>query len=283
MADEGFVVDGSITVDGVNIDLTGTTVGSTLLRTNGSFSAVQETPVGTIIMYAGAIGAATGYSGLPSGWLLCDGAEYDSTDPDYSSLYAVIGNRYNTGGETSGYFRVPNLADKVPVGHIQSNTSAINTISSSTAGDANHQHTYTYGAGNNTGYDPSSHSHTLNSDGAHNHGATSSNKGSHTHGPTDFNVGSHSHGYDFGNIGANTSNVSGGDNHGHDMANANANHGHNASAGNSANHNHNVTNADLPLHTHSITINSFSANQSSNTHSHSTGIATVGFFFIIKV
>lgn len=43
---------------------------------------------------------------VPDGWFLCDGTEYDSAL--YPELFAAIGTAYNTGGETLGFFRVPN-------------------------------------------------------------------------------------------------------------------------------------------------------------------------------
>lgn len=64
--------------------------------------------VGEITAY----GAAT----APDGWLLCDGSEYDYSDERYSQLYAVIGSTYNTGGETAGHYRVPDLQGRVAMG-----------------------------------------------------------------------------------------------------------------------------------------------------------------------
>jgi len=45
------------------------------------------------------------------GWLQCDGAYYAETD--YPDLFAAIGTTYNTGGEPSGNFRVPDLRGRV--------------------------------------------------------------------------------------------------------------------------------------------------------------------------
>lgn len=49
-------------------------------------------------------GTIAGFAGTtpPQGWLLCDGAEYNSQD--YPDLYAVIGTTY---GGSSGSFQVP--------------------------------------------------------------------------------------------------------------------------------------------------------------------------------
>lgn len=56
----------------------------------------------------------TARSTAEAGWVFCDGAEYSQTA--YPALYGAIGTTFNTGGETAGYFRVPNLAGRVPVG-----------------------------------------------------------------------------------------------------------------------------------------------------------------------
>lgn len=52
----------------------------------------------------------------PVGHVLCDGSEYDPGLEDYAALYAVIGTQFNTGGETAGFFRVPDMKGRVPVG-----------------------------------------------------------------------------------------------------------------------------------------------------------------------
>ena len=67
-----------------------------------------STPVGTITMFAGAT--------APAGWVICDGAVKSQTDPLYATLWAVIGTTYNTGGEGTGNFRLPNLVGRFPIG-----------------------------------------------------------------------------------------------------------------------------------------------------------------------
>ena len=47
----------------------------------------------------------------PKGWKICDGSSLSTTT--YSALYAVIGTTY---GGYSGYFYLPNLKGRVPVG-----------------------------------------------------------------------------------------------------------------------------------------------------------------------
>lgn len=53
-------------------------------------------------------------STVPVGWLLCDGEEYDSNV--HTDLFAAIGTTYNTGGETAGFFRVPDMRGIAAVG-----------------------------------------------------------------------------------------------------------------------------------------------------------------------
>lgn len=66
----------------------------------------STTPVGTIVM--------TGRSTSPTGWLLCDGTEVPIAS--YSELSTAIGTTFNQGTETAGYFRLPDLRRRVPVG-----------------------------------------------------------------------------------------------------------------------------------------------------------------------
>jgi microcystin-dependent protein len=52
----------------------------------------------------------------PAGFLLCDGTAYDSGDDTYVPLYGILGTTFNTGGEAAGYFRVPDLRGRAPIG-----------------------------------------------------------------------------------------------------------------------------------------------------------------------
>lgn len=52
---------------------------------------------------------------LPEGgWLWQDGTQYNSAS--YPRLFAAIGTRYNVGGETAGWFRVPDTRGRATVG-----------------------------------------------------------------------------------------------------------------------------------------------------------------------
>ena len=63
-------------------------------------------PTGTVSAFAG--------SAAPTGYVLCDGSEYDQTVQ--ADLFAVVGSTYNTGGETANHFRVPDLRGRVVAG-----------------------------------------------------------------------------------------------------------------------------------------------------------------------
>jgi len=63
-------------------------------------------PTGTVSAFAG--------SAAPTGYVLCDGSEYDQTVQ--ADLFAVVGSTYNTGGETANHFRVPDLQGRVVAG-----------------------------------------------------------------------------------------------------------------------------------------------------------------------
>ena len=70
-------------------------------------SAVPTNPPGVMLPYGG--------NSAPSGWLLCDGKQYRIAD--YPQLYESIG--YNFGGKSTlpvGYFKVPDLRGRVPMG-----------------------------------------------------------------------------------------------------------------------------------------------------------------------
>ena len=67
---------------------------------NASFVAAGGVgaPTGTVTMYAG--------SSAPSGWVFCDGANYDSVaNPQYAALFAAIGTAF--GGTGANDFNVP--------------------------------------------------------------------------------------------------------------------------------------------------------------------------------
>lgn len=277
MARDSFKVQNAIKIDGVTITLSEATTGQSLWRNGTSISPRTETPVGTVIMYTGSIGASPGYSGLPNGWLLCDGSTFSSST--YPELASVVGNMY--GASAGSTYYLPNFVSKTAVAHTQSSGDTSSgwdgTISSSSGGSTSHSHS----TGHNSSEVSLTHSHNSNADQSHGHTVAVS-KGEHSHGTTDFNVGSHTHSIQVGATNSNAQTGLSSDGHTHTSANANANHAHNSSNNNSSSHNHNSSSANITDHTHGINVTAFSANQSSNTHSHTTGIPAVGIYFIIK-
>jgi len=63
-------------------------------------------PPGSVIAFAGPV--------IPSGWLLCDGSAYSSTNPTYSALYTAISTAY--GGIPGGTFNVPDMRTRTIFG-----------------------------------------------------------------------------------------------------------------------------------------------------------------------
>lgn len=125
--------------------------------------------------------AMTGGAAPPSGFLMCDGDEYDPLT--YPALFAQIGTNYNTGGETPGFFRVPAFQARVPVGvgtiggqvwargtqfgdeNLQAHT---HTVTDPGHNHTQNAHTHTQDAHTHT---QDAHTHTQN---AHNHNQTGS-------------------------------------------------------------------------------------------------------------
>lgn len=81
------------------------TIGKTQERIDSIIKAKNATAAGLIYPLASA--------NVPSGFLLCDGAEYSRTE--YSELFDAIGTVYGE-GDGSTTFNVPNLSTRVPVG-----------------------------------------------------------------------------------------------------------------------------------------------------------------------
>jgi hypothetical protein len=276
MARDSFKVQEGLNVDGVTLTLSGATTGQSLWRNGTSVSPRTETPVGTVIMYSGSIGSSPGYSGLPTGWLLCDGSTFSSET--YPALAAVVGNMYGTSSGDNYY--LPNLVSKIPVGHTQSSgdtSSWAGAIDSSTSGSETHTHSTSHNSSTTT----PNHNHTDGVAASHSH-TVGDSKGNHDHGRTDFNAGSHTHTIqrastiDSGTTGAST------DNHNHTAASSNANHAHNLSGSQNSNHSHTTVNSDIASHSHDLAIGTFAVNQSSSSHSHADGISVIGLYFIIR-
>jgi microcystin-dependent protein len=291
MSEKNFVINGSINVDGVTIDLTGTTTGSSLHRVGNTVTAKQETPIGTVVMFAGSVGAATGYTGIPAGWFLCDGRAINRTT--YASLFAVIGTAYNIGGEAGTDFRLPNMVDNFAIGHIQfSGGSGVPATVSSTTDTttlSSHSHNASYSSSpwGSGAAAYANHTHGVVADGGHAH-ITGANTdiGDNSTSYNPHNLGSdgisHRHSYLRGNSTSGSMAFSD-SNHTHTLNGTDSAHNH-GSNGVSVGHNHGSTVANITRHQHTMTIPQTDNNQanSSSTHTHSTGFTTSKVFFIIK-
>lgn len=125
-----------------------------VVGSNSSYYKVfttDQTPVGTILPFAG--------SSAPTGYLICDGSAVSRTT--YANLFAVIGTTYGA-GDGSTTFNLPNLKGKVPVG-LDTSQPEFNTLGR-TGGAKTHTLTTS---------ELPSHTHSISSDGAHNHSVRS--------------------------------------------------------------------------------------------------------------
>lgn len=65
-------------------------------------------PPGTIVAFGGTV--------APVGWVLCDGAARNGSDPAFSALFAVINKTYGIGDGTTPSFNVPDLRGRTAIG-----------------------------------------------------------------------------------------------------------------------------------------------------------------------
>lgn len=111
------ILDGATVTTAELNKLSGTTVTTTELnRLSGVTSAVQ-TQINNIIANLIPQGTINPYAGdtAPSGWLLCAGQTLNATaNPEYATLFSVIGTRY--GGTGISSFRVPDLRGRTIAG-----------------------------------------------------------------------------------------------------------------------------------------------------------------------
>lgn len=134
----------------------------------------------------------------PGGWALSYGQEV--AQATYPATYTVFGTAYNTGGETAGYFRVPDLRGRSLFGKDNMGgsaasrvTTAASNVDGATLGATGGAQTHTL----STSETPS-HTHTGTSDsgGSHSHTGTTDSESAHTHaGTTDATTASHTHTY----------------------------------------------------------------------------------------
>lgn len=96
------------------LDNTNRAVGTDHIKDNSVTAAKLNSAAVSVLMPTGSILPYAG-SSAPTGYLFCDGNEYDQTGT-HSNLFGTIGTTYNTGGEAINFFRVPDLQGRVIAG-----------------------------------------------------------------------------------------------------------------------------------------------------------------------
>lgn len=261
MAESTFNTPSTLNIDSIEVDISSPIDSQVIVYNGTKFVSAYHVPVGTIEMWGGLS------TNIPYGWLLCDGQQISSS----SALGAVLSTRYNTGGESAGNVRVPNMSAVIPMG-ITSGANAGTTNFSYPAANVAHTHASFTSSTANTNSDGTNHSHNYADGGSHNH-STSSENFSHTHN-TNAPSNTHTHNTQganaaFANTGftahlaqnhGNTNSDSG--LHSHATGNQNANHSHNVSGNSNSNsHTHNwpgnatsQTTATAGSHNHTVTV-----------------------------
>ena len=157
------VPENSLLLARVAVNAGATSITSSMLTDERTFIEVASKgyvdgllPVGMMVDFGGPT--------APTNWLMCDGTVYDRSQ--HPGLFDVIGTAYNTGGESSVQFRVPDYRNAVAIGP---GDYALGAAGGSKDA-ALPAHTHTMGT----------HKHTM---GTHTHAG-----GSHSHG-----IGTHTH------------------------------------------------------------------------------------------
>ena len=127
-------------------------------------------PIGTLLPYAGTT--------LPDNFLWCDGGSYSFDSASvYLNLYNIIKNTYNNSATPSGYFSVPDLRSRFPIG--SASTSTIGVLYNSATIVSGGESTITTDQMPSHTHTLSTHTHTLS---AHTHTGPS-----HSHLPPAIN------------------------------------------------------------------------------------------------
>lgn len=126
------------------------------------YQELQQLKAQVASLAAGAniVGSIMPYSGAtaPTNWLFCQGNYLLITE--YPELYAVIGMTYTAGGSPIGYFAVPDLSGRFPIGKQNGGVALGFTGGTATLSNVPaHTHTLTNGTANVSSVD-SGHSHT---------------------------------------------------------------------------------------------------------------------------
>jgi microcystin-dependent protein len=90
--------------------------------------------IGEIRMFAGNF--------APLGWAFCDGSLVEIANPDYETLFNLIGTTYGGDGEST--FALPDLRGRVPMhqgnGYLIGELGGVETVTLTTQQIPNHQH-----------------------------------------------------------------------------------------------------------------------------------------------
>lgn len=100
------------------------------------------TPPGVVMAFASIV--------VPDGWLECNGAVVSRNA--YAALFAAIGTTFNTGGESSSQFRLPDLRGEFIRGYDNNREVDDGRIFGSSQADAFQGHTHGLDAGGNAGF-----------------------------------------------------------------------------------------------------------------------------------
>lgn len=103
---------------------TGTAPGIKKISKENFLKTIPRQPAGVILPYGG--------EDAPEGWVLCNGQELDRED--YKELFSVIRFRFGPESQvTPGFFRVPDLRGRLPLGADNIGGTSANVIQSSAA------------------------------------------------------------------------------------------------------------------------------------------------------
>jgi len=271
MAKSPFTTGSTVKVDSIVIDASSPLDGEILVYDGTQFITDPPVPVGTVEMWGGLS------TSMPYGWLLCDGQQVLSS----SALGIVLSTRYNTGGETAGYVRVPNISAVWPVGIASGGAGGTTTTTYSDANVA-HSHASFTGSVANTNADGSTHWHNYSAGGAHSHYTntvdnnhyhqTNSTSNNHLHYTGGANIAYSNTGFTAHNSGDHGNSAADYGLHSHNTGTESVTHIHNISAGNQAG----------TVHNHSWNSNSTSSAGINAPGSHTHAVNLVQTCFIIK-
>lgn len=234
----------------------------------GAFQAAPGDHTHTDIIPVGAITAYVGMS-APPGWLLCDGSVVSSTQ--YPTLSSVCAGRF--GQAQAGFFRLPDLKSRFPVG-VDTSTSTFaapgsvggqQSVTLTTANMPSHNHSIP-----SHDHTTQAHQHALGSHDhtapAHSHTVTLTSDGNHTHSVSASIPTGGDHGHD-----TRITDVSGvrGDKSGQ-LANRLGTNTGNSTAQSTHSHSVSVSQTTTGSHTHTASVSSAASG--------STGSASVSCF-----